>query len=179
MVSRSAGKKVRWVEICSLCGWIDAVALDGWAEAAIKENLSKQAQRIAIASETEPFAFVQATGQDLTLREILFQALGAASVSWVGGTGSLEFDGMRAKTIAIALQAEVDRALAIAGREAVNPWGELVYELYALACNSRALDPAQTIDWQAAFERCKARFHELLPDDQVGSGGEQVGETAG
>lgn len=114
MVSRSAGQKVRWVEICSLCGWIDGAALDGWADNAIKESLSARAARMAVAAETQPFAFVQSSGEDLTLEEILFQALGAASMCWVGGTGELEFDSTRAKEIGLAVVSEVNRALHMA-----------------------------------------------------------------
>jgi hypothetical protein len=169
---------VRFVEQCSLCCWIDGRALDGWAEAAIKESASKMAQRIAIATETEPFKFVQQHGQVLTLREILFQAMGAASVCWSERSlmDAGEFDSTRAKRIAEALQAEVDRALRHAGAETSKAWSDLAYEFYALACNSQPYDLRDQRDWQAAFERLKARFHELLPDlteeprdDQVSS----------
>ena len=111
MVSHSAGQKVRWVEICSLCGWIDAAALDGWADNAIKENLTKRAQRITVAAESQPFVFVQQKGEELTLEEILFQALGAASMCWENVEAAGIFDSSRAKEVGMALLAEVNRAL--------------------------------------------------------------------
>lgn len=114
IVSHSAGRKVRWVEICSLCHWIDGAALDGYADNAIKESLSDRAQRIAVAAETQPFAFVQLKGQDLTLQEILFQALGAASMCWEAPEKAGVFDGARAQQVGEALLREVNRALAIA-----------------------------------------------------------------
>lgn len=108
MVSiETGGEKVRYVERCTKCGWIDPVALDGWADNAIKEAMAKRAQNIAVAAGTEPFAFVQRPGEELTFEEILFQALGAASTCWVGGTGDLEFDGSRAKSIGMATMAEL------------------------------------------------------------------------
>jgi hypothetical protein len=115
MVSRSAGKLVRWVEICSQCGWIDAAALDGWAENAIKLNLSERAQNIALAAGTEPFTFVTRTGEDqqpepLALEEILAQALGAASMCWVERPKG-EFNGSRAKAVYDALWMEVGAAM--------------------------------------------------------------------
>jgi hypothetical protein len=159
MVSRSAGQKVRWVEICSLCGWIDSAALDGWADNAIKESMTARAKRIAVAAETEPFAFAQQKGEELTLQEILFQSLGAASMCWESVDKAGVFDSTRAKEIGLALTAEVDRALAIVQ---VTPWSELAYELYALACNSTALEPSKAQEWNAAFERLKEQFNSLL-----------------
>ena len=109
MVSHSAGEKVRWVESCSLCGWIDAAALDGWADNAIKEALSGRAQRIAVAAETEPFAFVQRSDEELTIAEIAFQSLGAASMCWEPRPSTQVFDSTRAKQIGERLLAEIER----------------------------------------------------------------------
>jgi hypothetical protein len=165
MVSHSAGEKVRWVERCSLCGWIDAAALDGWVDHAIKEQMTKRAQRIALAAESEPFSFHQSSTEELTLEEVLFQALGAASMCWVGGTGSLEFDSVRASQVGHALLAEVQRFIRI-GDPAVKAWSDLAYELYALACNSSpnvGYPADKQAEWQKAFERLRDRFHELLP----------------
>lgn len=120
MVSHSAGKKVRWVEICSLCRWIDKDALDGWADNAIKESLSARAQRIAVAIGTEPFAFVQRSDEVLQLDEIVFQALGAASACWENLRDAGVFDSTRAKEVGIALLAEVNAAVAAAKQPPVG-----------------------------------------------------------
>lgn len=101
------GVLVKSVEICNPCGWINFAALDGYAEAAIKESMDRRAQRIAVAAQTEPFSFVQMPGDELTFEEVVFQALGAASMCWVGGTGSLEFDSTRAKSIGVRLMDEL------------------------------------------------------------------------
>ena len=116
MVSIKLGDdtSVGYVEICTRCNWIDEKSLQWWVDDAIKLSLSKRAQRIAIAASQTPFAFIQTRGEDLTLEEIMFQALGAASMCWVGGTGDLEFDSSRAKEIGLALMREVDRAMHMA-----------------------------------------------------------------
>jgi hypothetical protein len=101
--------KVPYVEVCTDCGWIDGASLEWWADNAIKNSLNERARRIAVATETEPFAFVQGSDGDLDLTEILGQALGAASVCWVGGTGPLEFDSVRAARIFTALRGEIAR----------------------------------------------------------------------
>lgn len=113
MVSHSAGKKVRWVEICSLCRWIDKDALDGWADNAIKESLSARAQRIAVAIETEPFAFVQSSSQVLQIEEILLQALAAAHELGIK-QGLHASDGQRLTQIYKAVLAEAKAAVAAA-----------------------------------------------------------------
>jgi hypothetical protein len=41
-------------------------------------------------------------------------------------------------------------------------WSDIAYELYALACNSRSLDPAHQDAWQSAFERLRDRLHTAL-----------------
>lgn len=162
MVSHSAGQKVKWVERCAFCGWIDAAALDRWADNAIKESISQRAQRIAVATETEPFAFVQRSDEELSLEEILFQSLGAASMCWDPRPGNLVFDSSRAAAIGHNLLAEVNRAM----RESAKDWSDLAYELYALACNSSPMQgypEMQRSEWEAAFKRLRDRFHELLP----------------
>jgi hypothetical protein len=110
------GTKVRYVERCEDCGWIDGSALDWWAENAIKESLSERAQRIAVAIETEPFAFAQSAGQELSIEEICFQALGAASVCWSDLTlrTAGQFDSRRAKAVGEALLREVNRSIELA-----------------------------------------------------------------
>jgi hypothetical protein len=108
-----SGKLVRTVERCDLCGWIDFAALDGYAEAAIKESMEARAQRIAVAAETEPFSFVQRSDEKLTFEEVVFQALGAASMCWINqetgerSTGHLLFDSTRAKSIGLAFMEEI------------------------------------------------------------------------
>lgn len=105
MVSRSAGTKVRFVEICQFCGWINAAALDVYADNAIKEALTARAGRIAVATETEPFAIVQPSSGDVPLREVLTQGLAAAYST--GLTGS--FNDPRMRRILDILQGEVER----------------------------------------------------------------------
>ena len=170
MVSIRTGEKVRWVERCSLCGWIDGAALDGWADNAIKEAMTQRAKRIAVAAETQPFAFVQQTGEDLTLNEILFQALGAASVCWENPGAAGVFDSSRAKMVGEALTREVNRALHMAA----EPWANLAHEQYAMLCNSTVLDLKEMAEWAAAFDRLKAQFEALLekefPDGEDGAG---------
>lgn len=146
------------VSRCQVCGWIDTTALDASGESLLLRSTSERAARMAVTIESEPFAFTQQFGEELPLREILYQALGAASMCWVGGTGALEFDSTRAKAIGQALEREVDRAL--------KDWSDLAYELYALACNSSpntGYPDDKKAEWQAAFERLRDRFHELLP----------------
>lgn len=123
MSSYTTGSKdIPWIERCSFCGWIDGDALQRYADAIKKMSVAERAQRIAIAMGTEPFAFVEVLEHEtaLTLDEILAQALGAASMSWVGGTGELEFDSTRAKQIWTALKAEVDRAIEVEQAEALS-----------------------------------------------------------
>ena len=103
---------VPFVEQCSLCFWIDPVSLTWWAEDAVKKSLTKRATRIAVALDTEPFSFVQQDGEELTLDEMVFQALGAASVCWENPAGAGLFDSSRAKSIGDRLLAEVKRAAA-------------------------------------------------------------------
>lgn len=109
---RTGADKVVYVEQCATCLWIDPASLDWWADNAIKTALSARAQRIAIATETEPFAFVQQQGEALTLIEIVYQALGAASVCWEHKDllAAGMFDSTRAKAIGDALMAEIHRA---------------------------------------------------------------------
>ena len=153
---------VRYVEQCRKCQFIDEKSLQWWVEDAIKNSLSNRAKRIAIAAESQPFQFVQQKGEDLTLEEILFQAMGAASVCWAEKDRLMagEFDSSRAKEIGEALLREVNRALQMTA----EPWANLAYEYHALACNSRSFDDAHQEAWAAAFKRLKDRFHELLPE---------------
>jgi hypothetical protein len=121
MISVKTGSpKVPYVERCRDCGLIDASSLEWWADNAIKMSLSARAGRMAVATETEPFAFVQSECEELQLIEVLGQALGAASVCWVGGTGPLEFDGTRAKSVFTALLAEVERFQRLALEDAAT-----------------------------------------------------------
>lgn len=115
-IKLSEGHPVGYIERCRLCGWIDETSLGWWVEDALKTQMSKRAQRIAVAAETQPFTFVQHTDVDLTLEEILFQALAAASMCWENVEAAGVFDSTRAKEIGMALLREVNRALAIAGR---------------------------------------------------------------
>jgi hypothetical protein len=106
----TGSKFIRRVIQCTRCGWLDSAALDRWAEQALKEQQTKNAQNIALATEIEPFAFVVRTGEDLTLSEILGQALGAASMCWDPRPTGV-FDSTRAKRIYEALIAEVQAAM--------------------------------------------------------------------
>lgn len=103
---------IRQITQCSECLAVDHAALDRWAEQAAKELLSGRAQRIAVASETEPFAFVQSSNEELSLREILLQALAASAAhgAQLGASGNAS-DGKRETAIFRALSAEVERAM--------------------------------------------------------------------
>jgi hypothetical protein len=112
MAVRAMGpdRKIRYVAQCELCSWIDPEALDGWADAAAKEALSPRAARIAVATETEPFAFVQSSTEELPLAEIVAQAL--AAVQKVGIEQGLNAsDGKRLTQIYRALMGEIEAAL--------------------------------------------------------------------
>jgi hypothetical protein len=153
MVSRSAGQKVRWVEICSLCDWIDTAKLDAWADNAIKEAMTARAQRIAIAAETKPFTYVQQRGEEITLVEILYQSLGAASVCWETPEGAGLFDSTRAKEIGEKLTYEVDRALLLAQ----TPWADLAHGMWQLIEKSTGDE-----EWTAERDRLKEAFRALI-----------------
>jgi hypothetical protein len=43
----------------------------------------------------------------------------------------------------------------------LKDWSELAHELYALACNSQALDPMRAEEWKGGFLLLKARYHAL------------------
>jgi hypothetical protein len=122
MSSRSTGSKdVPFVEQCSFCGWIDGEALQRYADAAVKMSISHRAQRIAIAADMEPFAFVEVADHNtpLTLDEILLQALAAASRAYRAEPLEL-LDTERAKSIYIALKAEVDRSIEVEVAETLD-----------------------------------------------------------
>lgn len=122
--------QIRYVEQCRNCGWIDGASLSWWAEDAIKSSGSRLAQRIAVAASTEPFSFAQGSGEDLTLHEILYQALGAASMCWEDVESAGVFNSSRAAAIGQALLAEVTRfqkieagkALSAARRRIAESW---------------------------------------------------------
>lgn len=125
MISIKLGEEspVKFIERCEHCGWIDEASLLWWVEDAIKLNASSRAKRIAVAASNSPFQFVQQPGEELTLEEILFQALGAASVCWEHPEGAGIFDSDRAKEVGVALLREVNRALEMAqhkGRQEVG-----------------------------------------------------------
>lgn len=112
MISIKTGSpKVPYVEQCSDCSWIDPRSLQWWADNAVKESLSARAVRIAAATETNPFAFVQSSDEELELIEIVFQALGAASVAWSQRAllDAGEFNGTFAKSVGDALIRELER----------------------------------------------------------------------
>lgn len=149
---------IKYVEQCRKCQHIDESSLQWWVDDAIKTSMSKRAQLISVAAESEPFQFAQMRGEALTLREVLYQSLGAASMCWVGGTGSLEFDSSRATAIGEALEREVNRALTMVQ----EPWAELAKEFYGLASNSAPRNAEDAEAWDAAFGRIQDRFAELL-----------------
>lgn len=119
---RTNGELVPYVERCRDCGWIDGASLNWWAQDAIKNQLSERAQRMAVASDTDPFAFVQSAHEDLDLHEVLGQALGAASTCWsekqLFNVG--EFDGSRATAVYEALVREVQRFQRLEVEQAVK-----------------------------------------------------------
>lgn len=176
---QTGGKLIRSISLCAECFAVDGAALDRWAEQSFKEQMNRRSQQIALAAGTEPFAFVQATGQDLTLEDVLLQALGAATTlgAELGATGHAS-TGQRETAIYKALLAEVSRFQQMAALEGaqkaesqiepdVKAWMDLAHELYALACNSspkNGYNDDMKADWQGAFVRLRDRFHELLPE---------------
>lgn len=119
---KTNSESVPYVETCLNCGWVDGLALNWWADNFLKTQLSARAARIAVATETEPFAFAQSSDSELTLEEVLFQALGAASVCWEK-KGLLQagiFNSTRAKEIGLALLAEVQRFRRLALEDAAT-----------------------------------------------------------
>lgn len=125
-------KEIRYVERCRVCGWIDGMSLSWWAEDAIKQSGSKLAQRISVATQSDPFRFVQGSREDLTLDEILGQALGAASVCWSKEDlmSSGTFNSIRAQQIWTALRAEIMRFQLIEGGKALSAARRKVQDLY-------------------------------------------------
>lgn len=113
MLSRDTGSTaVPFIEQCRVCGWVDSVALDRAGELLMMNILAARAQRIALATEQEPFRFVTQTGVDLDMTEILTQALAAASRCWdVELDPTKHFNGKRAGEILAATLAEVERAV--------------------------------------------------------------------
>lgn len=111
MISHSAGKLIPWIERCQFCGWIDAALLDRYAEDAIKSSISERAQRIAVAADIEPFAFVQAS-DGLSMLEICSQALAAVShhAATLAAKGDAS-DGKRETAILRALMGEIRREI--------------------------------------------------------------------
>lgn len=114
MISIKTGSpKVPYVEQCTDCAFVDPSALEWWADNAVKLSLNDRARRIAVATDTEPFSFVNSTDHpDLDLDEILAQAMGAVSMCWDPRPHNAVFDSTCAKAIWTALAAEVDKALA-------------------------------------------------------------------
>lgn len=108
---KTNSEMVPYVEQCANCSWVDGASLNWWGHEILKRALSERAGRIAVAAETEPFAFVQSSHEDLTIEEVLGQALGAASMCWmeIRKIEGLEFDSTRAKAIYEALIREVSR----------------------------------------------------------------------
>ena len=142
------GKLVRSVEICMGCNWIDFAALDGWAENAIKESLERRAQRIAVATETEPFAFVERSDEVLSMSEIAFQALGAASMCWEPRpTG--EFDGTRARAVGEAFMRELDREMGQQHKYTIQGMWSAVLDLIGMVRKSGSATPLKDLEEMA------------------------------
>lgn len=117
MISIKTGAPdVPWVERCRLCGWIDGSALQKWADNAVKLSLTRRAQHAAIASTTEPFAFVQGgDGADLSLEDILVQAFSAVQVHTIEVQETKQgYDPKRISAIYRGTMAEIQRLIGIA-----------------------------------------------------------------
>lgn len=142
------GKLVRSVEICMGCQWIDFAALDGWAENAIKENLSRRAQRIAVASDTEPFAFVERSDEVLSMSEIAFQALGAASMCWEPRPTGV-FDSTRARSIGEAFMRELDREMSQQHKYDIQSVWSALLDLIEMIRKSGSATPLKDLEKMA------------------------------
>jgi hypothetical protein len=99
MEIRTRSETIKFVMQCTRCGYIDPAGLDRWAEDAAKRSLSASATRTAMAISGEPFTFVRGSDADITLREALGQALGAASTCWEHPEQAGVFNSTRAKRI--------------------------------------------------------------------------------
>lgn len=106
MISFKTNSIIGFVEQCERCGWIDAASLNWWAEDFLKQEISKRAQRIAVAIESQPFAFVQPPSGELSVAEVCAQAL-AAAATLTDEEGN--FDRQRAVSILGRLSDEVER----------------------------------------------------------------------
>jgi hypothetical protein len=82
MEIRTRSESIKYVTQCTRCGYIDAAELDRWTESWYKSRIGSMAQRIALASDGEPFTFIRTSQTDISLHEALGQALGAASMCW-------------------------------------------------------------------------------------------------
>lgn len=100
---RTGATHIRMLTVCVRCGWVDPAALDRWFEQAYKEKMDRLSQQISMASIGTPFTFVRSPDEDITLKEGVFQALGAASMCWSTLEGAGEFDSTRAKQIGDAV----------------------------------------------------------------------------
>lgn len=121
MISIKLGEAsgVKYIERCVKCGWIDEASLNWWFENAIKQALPKRAQRIAVAASSESFAFVQSPHEELTLDEVLIQALAASQALGIQ-QGLNAVDAQRLTAIFIALRAEVMRFQRLAEARALR-----------------------------------------------------------
>lgn len=131
------GKMVRSVDFCMGCDWIDFAALDRYAEAAIKESMTERAQRIAVASETEPFAFVQRSDEVLSMSEIAAQALAAATLMERNDT----FSDKRAQQIHRALMDEIWMLGRQERKQAIRDVWSAMLDLIGMIKNSGSATP--------------------------------------
>ena len=110
---------------------------------------------------------------DMPLNEVVGQALGTASVCWVGGTGDLEFDSTKAAWVLDGLMAHIESAMTEtihrrdeefdrAVAEAQKADDSLMHEFFALACNGQAFDSMYQQAWQARLEELREQYHDRL-----------------
>lgn len=102
--------------------------------------------------------------QERGLRRVVGEAVGAASMSWVGGTGGLEFDSVRATAIADELEAYVEALVRQRVQEERDAWSDIAYEMWAVLCNSTSDGHTAFDKWSAAMDRVRDRFHKALKE---------------
>lgn len=106
----TGSETLKAIEQCTRCGWLDPASLDRAAEDWYKRRQAGNgaAMRTALAATGIPFTFVRSSEEDISLREALGQALGAASMCWEHPEKAGVFDSTRAGEVYKALWALIE-----------------------------------------------------------------------
>lgn len=115
----------------------------------------------------EGFTFAVPEGKtvkDLTVDEVVGQALGAASACWSNLRGAGVFDSTACKHILDATLAELhtrQQPETTNGRRQ-KEWADLAYEMWALLCNSANDEHSKPEQWEIARRRVQTQLNHLL-----------------